>query len=885
MASQSTMSKENDFDDVRKRVLQLARDIEQLSKSAIPPDEFFPKFLQMLVTALGARAGAVWNLGDGGRLGLTCEVRLAETGIAEDPQAGFKNQKLLTEVIQTGEAGAYSPDDASDVELPSQHLTILAALQVESDSVGVVQIFQRPDAPIEARPGFLQFVEQMTGYASRFLERRKKSAEAKAPEEFWHSFEQFSLQLQRSLDIEEVASTAASDGRLLLGCDRASVAFKRGRKVSIKAISGQGTVNPRANLVRSMVKVSSKVMKLGEPILYSGKVDNIAPQIEEPLAEFIQEGGSRMVMLLPLVAGKPLVSPGDDDEEQERKKKAKKPEVIGCLIIENLSDSELTPELASQAELVAEHSAAALSNARIHNRVMFLKTWKFFGRILEWFHGRKLAKTLAVLTIVAAVVASLILIPYDYRVEGKGKLMPVVQQEVFCPMDGEVDEIFVKSGQRVEKGQALFLLRNIELSEQLVTANKGISEKRAQIRALEARKDEATRNADARQIVEIDGQILETQEAIKGLVRQLVVLEKRKQRLTVRAPIAGTVATFQIRKLLADRPVRRGEKLIDIMDDRGKWHLELEVEEQRMGHLLRAQEKLNKKDLDVEFILATAAEETFDGKLKTRGAGARCLRNTAMDGISERAERLLADYDRRQPGSICSDGTVLSIDEAYRLQDAVAGLRQQRGERPAGFKVGCTSPVIRAQLGIEHAVSGRLWESERRQSGCTLPLSDFLHPAIEGELAVELAADLDSADPTGAEIISAIGSVFAVIELHHVDLSRPLNSAGELIAGNALHAGFVESPTRTEFRKIESARISIRVDDTEIDAYEGPLLTAGIVDSLRWLAGHLRRQGRVLSAGMTVLTGSLPRLIPLTSAARVVVDTSHFGSVTATFVE
>lgn len=614
MATQSTMSRENDFEEVRKRVLKLARDIEQLSKSTIPPDEFFPQFLQMLVSALGARAGAVWRIGDGGRLGLTCEVRLNETGVLEDPQAGLKNQKLLTEVIQTGEASSFSPDETSEIELPSQHLTILAALQVESDSVGVVQIFQRPDAPLEARPGFLQFVEQMTGYASRYLDRRKKSAEAKAPEEFWRGFEQFTLQLQRSLDVEEVASTAASDGRLLLGCDRMSVAFQRGKKVSIKAISGQGTVNPRANLVRSMVKVSSKVMKLGEPILYSGKVDNIPPQIEEPLAEFIQEGGSRMVMLLPLYAGKPLVTP--DEDAEDRKKKAKKPEVIGCLVVENLGDSELTPELASQAELIAEHAAAAIANARTHNRVLFLKTWKFFGRILEWFHGRKLAKTLAILTIVAAVVASMILIPYDYRVEGKGKLMPVIQREVFCPMDGEVEKIFITSGQKVKQGQPLFLLKNDELREEVVVTTSSLKEKRELLTSLYAEKEKAREAADAKEIVRLDGKMAETRQTIRGLQRKLGVLRRRIEDLTIRAPISGTVATFQIKQLLADRPVRRGEKMIDIMDDTGRWHLELEVEEQRMGHILRAQEKLDKKNLDVEFILATAAEETFDGSLE-----------------------------------------------------------------------------------------------------------------------------------------------------------------------------------------------------------------------------------------------------------------------------
>jgi multidrug efflux pump subunit AcrA (membrane-fusion protein) len=608
------MSSATEINQVRERVLKLAREIEQLSKSTIPPETFFPQFLQMLVNALGAPAGAVWMLADGGRLGLSSDVRFAETGILDDPQAGLKNQKLLTEVIQTGEASAYSPDDDSDTELPSSHLIILAAIQLENDSVGVVQIFQRSDAPAEARPGFLQFVEQMTGYASRYLARQRKAADVVSPEEFWNQFEQYSLQLQRSLDVEEVASTVASDGRLLLGCDRVSVAVRRGKKISVKAISGQDAVNPRANLVREMVRVSTKVMALGEPVTYSGKVDHLAPQIEEPLADYIQESGSRMVMLIPLTAAKPLVM--RESEEEDRKKKAKKPEVIGCLVVEKVADSELPAELVAQTKLVADHAAAALSNARIHQRVLFLRTWKFLGRTLEWFHGRKLAKTLAILSIITAIVLSMVFIPWDYRIEGKGKLMPVIQQEVFCPQDGEVEKIYVQSGQRVEKGQPLFLLRNDALDEEILVTKNKLTERQQLVLSLQAQRDEANKSTDDTEVTRIEGKIEETREEIKGLNRQVIALNEKLKRLTIRAPIAGTIATFQIEKLLRNRPVKRGETLLEIMEDRGKWHLELEVEEQRMGHLLRAQNDLHKENLDVEFILATATESTFDGELK-----------------------------------------------------------------------------------------------------------------------------------------------------------------------------------------------------------------------------------------------------------------------------
>ncbi len=296
--SQSTL-----VEKVRERVLQLAREIEALSRSEAPPEEFFPQFLDKLVRALGADAGVVWMLEQGQRLGLKAETGLDATGFRENPNAVSQNHALLVDSMSTGQAAVYVPGE-TDKPLPTQHQIVVAALQTGSDSVGVVEIFQRAGAPKEARPGYLQFVEQMCGYASKYLERQKKRAEtpaivAGAVNPFLLEFGDFVLQMQRTLDVKEVCSTAASDGRLLLNCDRVSVVLKKGRKTFVQAISGQDSVNKRANLVRKMVDLAKAAIAMKEPIVYSGKNEPLPPQIETPLADFLQESKSRLVIVAP----------------------------------------------------------------------------------------------------------------------------------------------------------------------------------------------------------------------------------------------------------------------------------------------------------------------------------------------------------------------------------------------------------------------------------------------------------------------------------------------------------------------------------------------------------------------------------------------------------
>ena len=45
------------------------------------------------------------------------------------------------------------------------------------------------------------------------------------------------------------------------------------------------------------------------------------------------------------------------------------------------------------------------------------------------------------------------------------------------------------------------------------------------------------------------------------------------------------------------------------------------------------------------------------------------------------AERMLRDYDALTPGTVFADGLRLSLNAAWRLQEAVAKLRLQRGEQ------------------------------------------------------------------------------------------------------------------------------------------------------------------------------------------------------------
>ena len=90
--------------------------------------------------------------------------------------------------------------------------------------------------------------------------------------------------------------------------------------------------------------------------------------------------------------------------------------------------------------------------------------------------------------------------------------------------------------------------------------------------------------------------------------------EKKKTLLDVRSPISGRVITWQVDETLQGRPVSKEQILMEIADPNSPWLLEVSMPESRMGHIAEAAAE-STEPLKVTFILATHADEEFDGRL------------------------------------------------------------------------------------------------------------------------------------------------------------------------------------------------------------------------------------------------------------------------------
>ena len=229
--------------------------------------------------------------------------------------------------------------------------------------------------------------------------------------------------------------------------------------------------------------------------------------------------------------------------------------------------------------------------------------------------------------------------------------------------------------------------------------------------------------------------------------------------------------------------------------------------------------------------------------------------------LDQLARRQLADYDAACPGLVFAERDFdLTVPEAYELQFKVASLRQLRGESVAGYKVGCVSPAVQGQLGLNQPLFGHIFDTEVYRSDVSLDHKRFHQLAIEGEFAFRMAEDVPDAGWLAANAQHAIEAAFAVIELHNFCCRAPAGKrAQELIANNGMHAGVVLPEKEGRFRSADELldeKISVLRDGVVLGDATGRALPAGPLASLIFLVEQLRRIGKSLCRGQIVLAGS-----------------------------
>lgn len=250
------------------------------------------------------------------------------------------------------------------------------------------------------------------------------------------------------------------------------------------------------------------------------------------------------------------------------------------------------------------------------------------------------------------------------------------------------------------------------------------------------------------------------------------------------------------------------------------------------------------------------------------------MSDAAVDAIAEEVFALLGTGRQTAPFSSRGDG--LSLDDAYRVSRRVRALREGRGERPIGRKIGFTNRTI----WDEYQVFGPIWGPMYDDTVFELPdvaggfsLAHLAEPRIEPELAFHFMA---APEPgmTERELLDCIDWLAHGFELVQSIFPKWKFAAPDTVAAYALHGAYLIGPRHQVLKQRDSWFRAL--GDFTVELYRNGALASrghssdvldGPLSALRHLNDLLANDtdSPPIAAGEIITTGTLTAAMPVQS--------------------
>lgn len=240
-----------------------------------------------------------------------------------------------------------------------------------------------------------------------------------------------------------------------------------------------------------------------------------------------------------------------------------------------------------------------------------------------------------------------------------------------------------------------------------------------------------------------------------------------------------------------------------------------------------------------------------------------------MEDRIEQAAALLADLRLRRGGvrppldDLPEAVRPRDTAEAYAVQSRLAERLIPHLGPVAGWKIGCTTEVMRAYLGVDQPCAGAMFGNEIRCGDADLIADDYRKLGLECEIAVRLAHDMGGApDPTQTDPAQAVGAIMCSVEIveeRFTDFAR--TATATLVADNFFGAGCVLGAEAPLDRDLKSLRGGFSVNGAAPEhTGVGAAIMGDPMAALGWLAAQRAPSGG-LKAGEVVTLGSVVKTI------------------------
>jgi len=245
-----------------------------------------------------------------------------------------------------------------------------------------------------------------------------------------------------------------------------------------------------------------------------------------------------------------------------------------------------------------------------------------------------------------------------------------------------------------------------------------------------------------------------------------------------------------------------------------------------------------------------------------------------------------AETERREIHKITDDYPDMDWEDAYAIQDALRALKEARGVRVAGLKMGLTSHAKMRQMGVVDPVYGFITDYGAVADGGEIDTQGLIHPKVEAEIAFVTKRPLRG---PGCHIGSVLAATDFILPAVEVIDSRYENFRFDLksvIADNTSAARYVVGGCHRSAEGIDLKNLGVVMEKNgEVVAMaSGAAVLGHPAQSVAMLANMLGARGREIPAGTLILTGGVTEAVAVAAGDNVTVRYQHLGSVSMRFV-
>jgi 2-oxopent-4-enoate/cis-2-oxohex-4-enoate hydratase len=232
-----------------------------------------------------------------------------------------------------------------------------------------------------------------------------------------------------------------------------------------------------------------------------------------------------------------------------------------------------------------------------------------------------------------------------------------------------------------------------------------------------------------------------------------------------------------------------------------------------------------------------------------------------------------------------SDAGLVTVDDAYAVQQHNVARRIGAGERLVGRKIGITSRAVMEWLGVDQPDFGALLDTMAVDDGGSVPVASLVAPRVEGEIAFVLGRDLGSPRTTSVDVVDATAWIAASIEIIDSRVKDWKIALADTIADNASSARFVVGTTRTGLQGLDLPLVgcALRRNGRVASSGAGAACLGNPVNAVAWLARTLAARGTPLRAGDVVLSGALCPVVPVAAGDLIELDVGGVGRCSVRF--